>query len=120
MNSVGQRIRYAIQQAGLKQADIQRATGVTRSAVSQWISGDIITVKAEYLFLIADATGFEARWLATGKGPQLKQQEDERKKAIDLIYGQLDERGRQAVLRVAESESQYALPALPKAGNHDC
>ena len=115
-NSVGQRIKHALKDSGLKQADIQRATGITRSAISQWLSGDTITVKAEYLFLIADLTGFEARWLATGKGPQ-KSREDQRKQRLDQVYEKLDDRGKEAVLRVAESESDYIVSAKAQNGN---
>lgn len=119
MNSQSQRIAFAIKTSRLRQADLVRATGATRSAVSQWINGQIIKIGAEHIFAIADATGFEARWLATGDGP-MTHLEDERTKALCRIYDQLDERGRDAVLRVAESESSYAAGDARKVSNGDC
>lgn len=108
MKSVGERIRRAIKVSGLKQMDLVKATGATRSAVSQWVSGETITVKAEYIFAIADATGFEARWLATGIGPEQSREDKQLGKIIEA-WPTLDERGRSAVQRAAESESNYIV-----------
>jgi transcriptional regulator with XRE-family HTH domain len=119
MQSQSQRIAYAIKESNLKQADLVRATGATRSAVSQWINGQIIKIGAEHIFAIADATHFNARWLATGEGEE-RPSGDTRINALLDLYGQLDERGRQAVLRVAESESSYTTGDQLKVSNGDC
>ncbi len=36
-----------------------------------WMDGTTKTIKAENIFKLADLTGFSARWLATGDGPQI-------------------------------------------------
>jgi hypothetical protein len=56
-------------------------------------------------------TGFEARWIGTGTGPQ-KPDGDPRKQSLDRIYARLDERGKTAVMRVAEAESAYVVGDL--------
>ena len=70
LSSRGERIDYAIRSAGLKAADVARLLHVTRSAVNQWVSDRTKDIKLDHLFGLEDMTGFSARWLATGKGPQ--------------------------------------------------
>lgn len=117
LRSQSQRIAYAIKTSGIKQIDLARLAGVSRSAASQWVSGEIIKVSAENIFAIADATGYAARWLATGKGPEKPEAEVKAKKLIDL-YQQLDERGQAAVFRVAEAESAYITDGKCEDGEH--
>lgn len=64
------RIAYAISAAGLDQAAVARLIGVKKSAVNQWVSGKTKDLKNDYLFALEDVTGFSARWIATGEGPQ--------------------------------------------------
>lgn len=63
------------------QADFARAITtergkVSRSAVNQWLAG-ITEPKPAHVFAIADATGYAARWIATGQGPKHETQIDE-------------------------------------------
>jgi len=108
LRSQSQRIAHAIKASGIKQIDLAAYAKVSRSAASQWASGDIIKVTAENIFAIADMTGYEARWLATGEGPEKPDAGGKAKKLLDL-YRQLDERGQAAVFRVAQSESAFSI-----------
>lgn len=113
----GQRIAYAIEQSGNSPASIARIIGCSSAAIYQWIKGTTKDVKNDLLFDLADATGFEARWIGTGKGPQ-KKTEGERERRLLETYAQLDERGRAAVQRVAEAERAYVSDPECEDGNH--
>ena len=103
----GERIAYAIEQSGQTPAGVARIIGCSSAAIYQWINGITKDVKNDLLFALADATGFEARWIGTGKGPE-RPDGGKAKKLLDL-YRQLDERGQAAVFRVAQSESAFSI-----------
>lgn len=65
-----ERVAYAIKASGLNAATAAKRIGVSRSTVSQWCSGSTKDIKNDYLFALEDVTGFSARWIATGQGPQ--------------------------------------------------
>lgn len=69
MNQID-RIRRAIELSGKKKGEIAAECGVKPSAVTQWISGETKALKAESVFALAKATGFNAEWLATGTGTE--------------------------------------------------
>lgn len=68
-----ERIRHAIIQAPVNQAEIAKKLGVSRPTITQWKNGDTKNLRMENLFALADVTGFSARWLATGEGPERKE-----------------------------------------------
>lgn len=68
MNTSGERIRYARNNAGLTQNELGGACGVSRAAVTQWENGSSKSLRPENLFAVAKATKTNAQWLATGKG----------------------------------------------------
>ena len=103
----GQRIAYAIEQSGNTPASMARMIGCTSAAIYQCVKGETKDVRNDLLFALADATGFEARWIATGQGAQ----KNEKKRDIEqlkTLYENLDERGKAEVLRVAEAVAVYA------------
>ena len=63
MESFAQRLRYAMNQAGMKQAELAEKSGVTPSAVSQYMSGKNVPGKARLLAL-AEATGVSPGFLS--------------------------------------------------------
>lgn len=56
--------------AQMSAADLARATGKSGGAVTQWLDGTIKSIKGDTAAKIQDATGFNASWLSTGKGPK--------------------------------------------------
>ena len=60
--------------ANLSPAALGRATGKTGGAVTQWLDGTIKSIKGDTAAKIQDATGYNASWLATGKGDRLPAQ----------------------------------------------
>ena len=73
------------------------------------MNGPTKNLKGEFLFALADLTGFEARWIATGKLPERTADKDTRKAVLVALYEQADQRGKDAILRVAEAESSYSV-----------
>lgn len=69
--SLQERIKEAIQAAidrGATIGDIAKAAGKTPSAVSQWKSGTIKSLKADSAAGLERITGYRSAWLITGKG----------------------------------------------------
>ncbi|QSI31656.1 helix-turn-helix domain-containing protein [Variovorax sp. RKNM96] len=52
------------------QADLARRCGVTRAAITNWLSGRNKGIESAHLFVIADYFRVHPRWLATGAGPK--------------------------------------------------
>lgn len=65
-----ERIARAISLSGKSKSEIANLCGVAPSAVTQWISGESKTLKAESVFALAKATGFRPEWLTFGTGPE--------------------------------------------------
>lgn len=74
LDTVAERINYALQQSGVTKADIARACDVTPQAVTGWTKTGRISKEAMYI--VAEKTGFNAEWLATGRGPERKLDEN--------------------------------------------
>lgn len=69
MATIGERIESAMADRGMNAARLAVAAHLSRSAISQILNGKTKAPKPENLFAIADALKYEARFLATGKGP---------------------------------------------------
>lgn len=108
---MGQRIEKAITVSGADVRKIASACDVSVQAVYAWMRGDVKNLRGENLFTLADETGFEARWIATGKLPERTADKDQRKEKLAGLYDQADQRGKDAILRVAELESSYGVKA---------
>ncbi|MDQ0017398.1 transcriptional regulator with XRE-family HTH domain [Variovorax boronicumulans] len=52
------------------QAELARRCGVSRAAITNWLSGRNKGVESNHLFAIGDLFRVNARWLATGAGPK--------------------------------------------------
>jgi transcriptional regulator with XRE-family HTH domain len=68
MNSVGERLKRAREEAKLTQQELAERIGATRSAIAQVESGTSTSLNAENLAKAAQALGKSAVWLATGEG----------------------------------------------------
>jgi phage repressor protein C with HTH and peptisase S24 domain len=65
------RVREAMEGAGLKPSELATRTRKSRGAVTQWLDGTIKSLKADTAALIESATGYSSTWLVTGKGEKL-------------------------------------------------
>lgn len=68
--TLGERVGTRLKELKMTQAELSRLTGLTRSAVSAWLTKDIKTVKAETLLETARALKVHPMWLANGTGPK--------------------------------------------------
>lgn len=109
MSTLSERVTKALKESGNTATSAARHIGCTPEAVIQWMNGPTKNLKGEFLFALADLTGFEARWIATGEQPERTADKDMRKAALVALYDQADQRGKDAILRVAQAESSYAV-----------
>lgn len=111
LKTLGDRIVYALEAAGISPAAAAKHIGCRPQAIYQWISGKTKNPKNELLFAFADLTRFEPRWIATGKGPvrAVPRAVDEDEQTLAQTFRSLDERGRAAVLGVAQREASYQV-----------
>lgn len=65
---LGERIRQARARKTMRQSDLAKMLGISRSAVANWESGDGSRPSLENLSKIAIATDCGVDWLATGRG----------------------------------------------------
>lgn len=62
MNTIAERIKFAMKAKNKKQVDIVKATGISKGAFSSYLSGQY-NPKADKLELIADSLDVDLRWL---------------------------------------------------------
>ena len=68
MKTLEERLRKALMDAGRKQTELAKACGVTKGAVSQWLSGTVKTLEGVNLISAADFLKVNPTWLANGTG----------------------------------------------------
>lgn len=73
MNLLSDRVAEAINTSGIDVAEIARSCGISVQAVYKWMNGGSKTISGIHLVELARLTGFEARWIISGKG--LKQRD---------------------------------------------
>jgi transcriptional regulator with XRE-family HTH domain len=65
------RIKEAMDSARLTKAGLARATKASPGAITQWLTGETKSLKAETATSIERATGYRASWIVDGKGAKL-------------------------------------------------
>lgn len=68
LETLAERLTYIFKNSPVSKADAARACNVTPQAVTGWIKTGRISKRQ--IFILADMTGFNAEWIATGKGPE--------------------------------------------------
>ena len=68
MSTIGERVKEARVANGWNQPELAKITNISKQALSQIETGTTKNPKPENLLKIADATGYELRWLITGNG----------------------------------------------------
>lgn len=85
METLGKRIRQSRKAKGLTQQELADRAGVTRPAITLWESDDIKNLRLDNLFRAADALGVSAKWLATGEGASLADQNEFKPELLELV-----------------------------------
>lgn len=67
---LSERLRQAMDDAGVSQAELARACGVKPPSVHGWLSGKAKFLRGENLLTAARVLRVSQDWLATGKGPK--------------------------------------------------
>jgi transcriptional regulator with XRE-family HTH domain len=68
MESLAERLRYALDRKGGTQADLARACNIATPSVSNWFTGQTKSLRADTLRNAAWYLGVNRDWLATGQG----------------------------------------------------
>jgi transcriptional regulator with XRE-family HTH domain len=110
---LGERVAKAIVFSGQDDRRIATAVGVSPQAVGQWRNGRIKNLRMDNLFALADSTGFSARWIAIGKGPE---RTNEAASPLNTLIASLCETQREQLESYARYLAEQAKPenALPK------
>jgi transcriptional regulator with XRE-family HTH domain len=126
MDTLSNRIRKALNYAGLSQAELSERINVSESTVSQWLSGETKTIKSSNASKVARACGVNLNWIATGEGSMLGKQTSPNSlenspdfRKLAHLYFKSDSRGRETILSIAQIEADrnkdLGLPP-PKTG----
>ena len=68
MNTLAERLKFAMSRKNLTQADLARVSGAARSSVTNWLNGRTQNLKGKNLVKISGVLGVSTDWLAYGTG----------------------------------------------------
>lgn len=68
--TIGTRIDHALKTSDVSIAQAATQCDVSQQAVYSWIRDEIKNLRNDHLFALAELTGFEAKWISTGRGPK--------------------------------------------------
>lgn len=79
MSTLKERLTQAMAHANKdNQSKLAREVGVTRAAVSKWMSTATTSLQTEHAFRVAKYLGVNPQWLATGEGSMLDSDDPDR------------------------------------------
>ena len=107
MSTTSKRIQEGMELRGLKQADLVEKTGISKGALSSYISGRYVP-KQNNTFLIAKALNVNEAWLMGADVPMERidttsENQTRDQKELNEIYIQLSSNNRERVLTYSKS-----------------
>ena len=107
MSTTSKRIQEGMELRGLKQADLVERTGISKGALSSYISGRYVP-KQNNTFLIAKALNVNEAWLMGADVPMERidttaENQPRDQKELNEIYVQLSSNNRERVLTYSKS-----------------
>lgn len=107
MSTTSKRIQEGMELRGLKQADLVERTGISKGALSSYISGRYVP-KQNNTFLIAKALNVNEAWLMGADVPMERidttaENQTRDQKELNEIYIQLSSNNRERVLTYSKS-----------------
>lgn len=115
MASIASRLREAMDIRGKKQVDLESETGINRSAISRYLSGEY-EPKSKPIYMLARALDVSEQWLMGYDAPMERPKAQKNNDAISDIVLQLrsDEEFLSIVLKISkmDAEKRKSLNAL--------
>ena len=68
---LGERVRAVLSEQGVKPIELAKVAGVSKGLVSQWLSGQRLSMGYEAAHKINRKYGYSANWLMKGDGPKM-------------------------------------------------
>lgn len=117
----GSRVRQARLARGMTQKDLGKHCGISRSAVSQWESGDTKGMDGAHLVAAANALHVSVDWLLDGKGEMQTINEDAGTygpipEPLALAWPLLTQMQQQALIEQAEALAEHNRSVLDELG----
>lgn len=70
MSTLAERLKQAMEDAGVKQVDIARAAGIRPPSVADWLNGKTKNIRGANLVSVAQLLNISEAWLADGTLPK--------------------------------------------------
>ena len=110
MGDIAARVRRARIHARLTQSELACLTNVRRSAVAQWEQSRGTKPTADHMLVIAEKTGVNFEWLATGRGSAYPDCAGEPPlEILDFARSDLESRMLDAMKRLQPAKQALAL-----------
>lgn len=97
MNKFSRRLKIALQENNMKAIDLAKKTGISKSSISDWLSGKY-EAKQDKVFVLAETLGVDEGWLMGLDVPMRKSRN------INFVYDQLNSRRKKNVYKFAERQ----------------
>lgn len=100
MNSLPERLKYALILREMSQAELARKAGVTRAAISNVANGISKNFSADVALKVARALSVDPYWLILGEGKAIKETIHPEEEELKNILGNLTTDSRTLALEV--------------------
>lgn len=101
MSTLSERIIEAMDKSGVSISRVAEACEISYQAVKKWRTSETHSLDGNNLVALSDLTGYECKWLMTGKGPKHREYAKNQPQALAL----------QAMEKLPPEE-QYKIPAF--------
>ena len=108
--SIGQRIRWAIEERQLTQVEVANRVGLTQATVSNWVTDTSRKPSGPSLLKLANALGISPDWIVTGAGDPFDVSTvwDKGERELLSLYRGMGPKERASLIRHARSVTSSA------------
>lgn len=101
MNTLAERLTYALKLRGKTKTDLWKACGISSGAVTHWFTGLAQGLTGKNLTIVAALLQVNAIWLATGEGEMLLKNNDPGLIKLNDIFDQLPPEAQEELVQFA-------------------